>query len=89
MDRPRSRTARVGTSMSRPPEALFSRQPPWVIGFAQRGDELRPAVDHRQAVEMAAVFGRQAGDERRPPARVEAVVGVERAEAAEAGVDQP
>ena len=38
---------------------------------------------------MAAVLGRQRGDERRPPARDEAVVGVEGDEAREARVDDP
>ena len=38
---------------------------------------------------MAAVLGRQRREERRPPARHEAVPAVERAQAAEGRVDQP
>ena len=72
-----------------PPLALFARQP--------AGSSVSPsAVTYRgrpstiaQAVEVAAVGRLQRRDERRPPARREAGRAVERAEAGEAGVDDP
>ena len=56
---------------------------------AQRGDEARLAVAHREAVQVAAVLGRVAGHEARPPARHEAVLVVERAQAGEQRVHVP
>ena len=68
---------------------LLARQPPARVGLAQGRDVPRAAVDHRQAVQMAAVFRGQGGDKRRPPAGSEAMFGIERAQAGEAGVDDP
>src|SRR5262249_31523607 len=59
------------------------------VGFAQGGDVLRSAVHQDQAVEVAAVLGGKGGDERRPPARHETVLGVQRTQAREARVDHP
>ena len=59
------------------------------VGLAQGGDEGRPALDQAQPVQVAAVLRGQLGDERRPPARHEAVDPVERAQAGEARVDEP
>ena len=59
------------------------------VGLAERGDVADPVVDHRQAVEVAAVLGGERGDERRPPAGHEAVLVVERRQAGEAGGDDP
>src|SRR5262249_53119980 len=59
------------------------------VGLAQRRDITRPAVDHRQAVQVAAVRRLERGDERRPPARYEARVAVAGHEAREPGVDEP
>ena len=59
------------------------------VGIAQRRRVAGPAVDHRQAVQMAPIGGLEGRDERRPPARHEAVRPVERAEAGESGVDEP
>ena len=66
-------------------------RPPAVrlIGLPQRRDVARAAVDHPQAVEVAAVGRLQGRDERRPPPGGEAGRAVERAEAGEAGVDHP
>ncbi len=87
-------TARRSPSRSRPrrsaprrrPCARASRRP---VGGAQGGDVGHPVVADRQAVEVAAVLGRQRGDERRRPARDEAVGGVERGQAGERGGHQP
>ena len=59
------------------------------VGLAQGGDVPGPAVHQGQAVEVAAVLGGQGGDERRPPPGHEAVVGVQRTQAGEPGVDRP
>jgi hypothetical protein len=49
----------------------------------------QPLVRHGQAVQVAAVVGRQRREERRPPARHKAVLAIERTQAAEGRVDQP
>ena len=59
------------------------------IGGCHHGDEGRGSVSHRQAVEVTAVLRGQLGDERRPPARHEAVAGVEAGQAGEESVDDP
>ena len=59
------------------------------VALAQRRQVARLAVAHRQAVEVAAVLGGVAGHEARPPARHEAVLGVERAKAREQRVHVP
>ena len=59
------------------------------VGLAQRGDVFGAAVDHREAVEVTAILGCQGADERRAPARIKTMLRVERAEATEAGVDDP
>ena len=59
------------------------------VGRAQGGDEGRAAVRQAQAVEVAAVLRGQRRDERRPPARHEAVGVAPRAQAGEARVDEP
>ena len=69
--------------------ALFSRQPAERIGFAQCGDVLRTTIDDGETIQMTAVFRGQRADKRRAPARMETMLGVERAETTEAGVDQP
>src|SRR5215467_10406715 len=59
------------------------------VGFAQRGDIFGAAIDYGQAVQMTAVFGGQCADKRRAPARIETMIGVERAETTETSVDNP
>ena len=49
--------------------------PTGFVRVSHHGDEGRGPVSHRQAIEVAAVLRRQLGDERRPPARHEAVAG--------------
>ena len=89
MDKPRSRILialyvdqHAAPGFVRPPTAER-------VGFAERGDVFGTPIDHGQAVEMTAVFGGQGADERRPPARIETVLGVERAKTTEARVDDP
>src|SRR4051812_35551343 len=52
-------------------------------------DESRPTVIHCKSVEMAAVFAGEVRDERRPPARHEAVAFVKRSETGKERVDDP
>ena len=59
------------------------------VGGSHHGDEGRGSVAHRQAVQVTAVLRGQPGDERRPPARHEAVAGGEAGQAGEEGVDDP
>ena len=89
IDSPPSTTSPEGTSSRTPPAALWSRQPPAVVGGAERRDVAHLVVDQREPVEVAAVLGGEAGDERRPPPRHEAVLAVEGGQAREAGVDDP
>ena len=65
--------------------------PPTVtdVGCAERGDVGRDDHPHGQAIEMAPILRGQSGDKRRPPARDETVGRIERAQAREAGVDDP
>ena len=89
IDSPRATTSPDGTSMThrRRPCSRASRRR---VGRAQHGHVLAASsVDHRQAVQVAAVLGRERADERRPPARHEAVRVVERGQAGEARVDDP
>ena len=79
IDRPRVTNSPDGTSMMQPPCGLSARQPSRMSVVPSADDESRLAAVHRQAVQMAAILGGQRRDERRPPARDEAVVGVERA----------
>src|SRR4030095_9083239 len=59
------------------------------VGFSQGGDVLGMAIDHGDAIEVTAVFRGYRADKRRPPARIKTMLRVERAEATEAGVDDP
>jgi hypothetical protein len=59
------------------------------VGFAERRDVARSAVAHCEAVQVAAIFRCVRRHERRTPARMEAVLDVERAKAREARVHQP
>ena len=59
------------------------------VGCSQCGDVLRTAIDHRNPVQVAAIFWSQGADKRRPPAGRETMVGVKRAETTEASVDRP
>ena len=59
------------------------------VGFAERGDPSRLAVHEAEAVEMAAVVGRELRDELRPPHGREAVIGIVRRQAGEPRVDEP
>src|SRR5689334_19579144 len=59
------------------------------IGLGEGGYVFRFAVHHCQAIEVAAILGRQPADKGRPPAGDEAVPVVERAEAAKGRVDEP
>jgi hypothetical protein len=86
MDSPSSRVWLVSMSSSTPPSALCA--PALVgVGGGQCGDVARPPVAQRQAVQVAAVGRRIGADEGRTPARHEAVLAVQRAQAREAGVD--
>ena len=60
-----------------------------LVGLAERGGESRLAVHHHEPVEVAAILGGERRDEGRPPARHEAVIGVERAQAGKTGTDDP
>ena len=77
-----------GTSISSPPLRLFSRQPPGVSVSTQGRHVLHPAVLETLPVQMAAVVGRVARDELRPPDGTEAVQMVADAQAGEFGVDE-
>ena len=46
----------AATSRRMPPSFLSARQPPRRVGLAQGGDVARPAIDHAQAIEVAAVL---------------------------------
>src|SRR5579864_3738967 len=59
------------------------------VGVAKGGDIFRLTIDDGEPIQMAAVLGGESSDERRPPARHETVVRIERAKAREAGVDDP
>src|SRR6185436_13435499 len=59
------------------------------IGFSQCGDVLGTTIDDGETIQMTAVFRSQRADKSRAPARMETMLGVERAETTEAGVDQP
>src|SRR4029077_17647083 len=59
------------------------------VGFSQRGDVFRASIDHGDAIEMTTIFRGQSADKWRAPARMKTMLGVERAEATEAGVDDP
>ena len=60
------------------------------VGVAEAGDEFRRAVGaHRQAIQVAAVFGDDVGDERGFPLGDEAVFVAEPGEAGEARVAEP
>src|SRR4051812_17522726 len=70
--------------------ARFGLAPPVTgVGVTKCGRVARLAVDERDAIEMTAVFSGKRADERRSPARDEAVVWAERAQAREARVDEP
>jgi hypothetical protein len=60
-----------------------------LVGVPQRRDVADAAVDDAHPIEVAAVAGRQARDELRPPAGHEAVAVAAGAEAGELGVDEP
>ena len=68
--------------LPRPPAAGLVR-------LAEGGDEPNLVVDHAEPVQVAAVLGLELGDEGGRPAGDEAVAGVERREAGEAGGDDP
>ena len=89
MAKPRATVWPLATSIRQPLCTLFGPPALRRVGLGQGGHVLRRAVGHGQAVEVAAVLGRQGREERRPPARHEAVPAVERAQAAEGRVDQP
>ncbi len=89
MDSPRSSTLFFVDVHQDAAIGLVDAPPGRRVGFAQRGDVARPPVDRRQPVQMTAVLGGERGDEMRAPARMKAVIDVQRAEAAEACVDQP
>ena len=89
MAKPRATVSPLATSIRQPLRTLFSRQPCGVSVSARAVTYSRRAVGHGQAVEVAAIVGRQRREERRPPARHEAVPAVERAQAAEGRIDQP
>src|SRR5580658_2464029 len=59
------------------------------VVLSQSGDVARLAINHSQAVQMAAVLRRQRRDKRRPPARHEIVSGAAGAEAGEARIHEP
>ena len=83
-------TASPEATSSTAPLSLRDLAPPArLVGGCHHGDEGRGSVAHRQTVEVAAVLRGQLGDERRPPARHEAVAGVEAGQAGEQGVDDP
>ena len=89
MAKPRATVWPLATSIRQP--LLHLVRPPALrrVGLGQGGHVFRRAVRHGQAVQVAAILGGQRGEERRPPARHEAVPAVERAQAAEGRVDQP
>src|SRR5207342_3031531 len=58
------------------------------IALADRGDVLRLSLDHRQPIEVAAIFGRQLADELRLPDRLEAVRLAQFCQARVLGVDE-
>ena len=60
-----------------------------VVAVAERGDEPGLVVDDTEAVEVAPVLGGERGDERRSPARHEAVLVVDRRQAREPRVHDP
>ena len=68
----------------------FVRPPPaGCISLTQRCYVLRAAFDHREAIEVTAIFGSIGADERRAPTRIKTMLGIKRAKTAETGVDQP
>ena len=73
MAKPRATVWPLATSIRQPLVALSGRQPCGVSVSARAVTYCGRPVGHRQAVEVAAVLGRQGRDERRPPARHEAV----------------
>ena len=89
IDRPRTSDLAAGHVDQNAAAALLARQPASGVGVPERRDVARPAVDHRQAVQMAAVLGpsaemnggRQRGTKLYDP--------VERTEAREPRVDEP
>ena len=89
MAKPRATVWPLATSIRQPLLTLFGPPALRRVGLGQGGHVFRRAVGHGQAVEVAAVLGGQGREERRPPARHEAVPAVERAQAAEGRVDQP
>ena len=62
---------------------------PLRIGLSQAGEIPGPAAEQGQAVEMAAVLGREGADEPGLPPRDEAVPPLDRAEAREERIDDP
>src|SRR4051812_36504146 len=58
------------------------------VRLAKSGDPLWPAVDNAEAIKVAAVVGRELGDELWSPDRGEAVIRVERRETGEASVNK-
>ena len=80
---------REATSSRRRCRCAACRQPPGVSVCAIAVTKRGRSVPHRQAVEVAAVLRRPARDERRPPARHEAVARVEAGQAGEQRVDEP
>ena len=88
IDSPRVITSPESTSITMPP---WPCSPPAgrLVGLAQRRHVPRAAIDHAQAVQVAAVRRLQRRDKRRPPPRLEAGRAVDRAQAREPGVDDP
>src|SRR3546814_14752497 len=61
----------------------------WRIAFGETACECRPAVTHRHAIEMAAIFRCIVADEARTPVRNEAMAVRERRQAREARRHDP
>ena len=58
------------------------------IGLAHGGHIFRPAIDHAEAIHVAAILGLELGDEARLPDRTEALDGIERRQAGITGVHE-
>src|SRR5436190_332550 len=72
-----------------PAAGLAGAPPAGRVRLPEGGDVPGPAVDHAQAVEVAAILGDEGRDERRPPPGDEAVLGAERRQAREPRADEP